>query len=170
MTSPFHPLAFALIGGVSLSVLSSAPAAAVVINLAGVPYDVSVSQTSYSLSTSAFQAPPLGQMPWWGDDQLASEAASQVFNLLGPGWDANYGPVFAYGATLGQALGLAPSLADPLDQIDVSPTSGAMVRYAIASTPVPGPLPLLGATELVLWSRRLRRRIAVQRDRSTAHR
>jgi hypothetical protein len=170
MTSLFRPLAFALIGGVALSVLSSAPAEAVVITLAGVSYDVSVSQTSYSLSTGAFQVPPLGQMPWWGDDQLASDAATQVFNLLGPGWDASYGPVFAYNASVGQVLGLAQSLADPLDQIDVSPASSSLVSYAIASTPVPGALPLFGATELVRWSRRLRRRIGVEGDRSTAHR
>lgn len=45
-----------------------------------------------------------------------------------------------------------------------------MVRYANASTPVPGALPLLGATELVRWSRRLRRRSGVEGDRSTPHR
>lgn len=155
----FRPLALAFLGMVSLSALSTAPAAAVGITLGGTPYDVSVSQTSYGLSTSAFQALPLGQMPWWGDGQLASEAATQVFNVLGPGWDMDYGPVFAYNAAGAQVVGLAQSLTDPLDQIDVTPATGATVRYAFATTPVPGPLPLLGAAEMVRGSRRLRRRI-----------
>ncbi len=161
-STALRPLALALMGTVALSALSTAPAAAVVINLGGTSYDVSVSQTSYTLSTSAFQAPPLGQMPWWGDGQLASDAATQVFNLLGPGWDTDYGPVFAYDAAGGQVVGLAQSLTDTLDQIDVTPATGATVRYALATTPVPGALPLLGAAEMVRWSRRLRRRIGTR--------
>jgi hypothetical protein len=95
LSTALRPLALALLGTVSLSALCTAPAAAVVITLGGTPYDVSVSETSHNLSTSVFQAPPLGQMPWWGDGQLASDAATRVFNQLGPSWDTDHGPVFA---------------------------------------------------------------------------
>lgn len=159
MNAPLRWLTLALLGGATLSALAASPAKAVVINLGGNAYDVSVAETSLASSGNLFDSPPLGQMPWWRDDQLASEAAAQVFNLLGSGWDPGYGPVFAYDASMGQVMGLAQSLTDPLDQIDVTPATGASVRYAIASTPAPGALPLLGAAEMVRWSRRLRRRI-----------
>ncbi|MEB3260899.1 MAG: hypothetical protein VKP63_09770 [Cyanobacteriota bacterium] len=97
-----------------------------------------------------------------GDDLLASEFAAQVYSSLGSGWSSTYGPVFAHGESLGQVLGLTQSISNPLDQIDVTPATNAMVTYAIASTPVPGPLPLFGAAAAFGWSRRLKNRIAVR--------
>ncbi|MFM1800365.1 MAG: hypothetical protein RLZZ117_2643 [Cyanobacteriota bacterium] len=160
MNAPLRSLTISLLAGAALSSLSLSPAEAVVVNIGGTAYDVSVAETSSDSSSNLFALPPLGQMPWWGDDLLASDAATQVFNLLGSGWDPDYGPVFAYDASMGQVMGLAQSLSDPLDQIDVTPATGATVRYAIASTPVPGALPLLGAAEMVRRSRRLRKRIS----------
>jgi len=118
--------------------------------------------TSYDTSTGLFQLPPTGAMPWWGDNLLASEFATQVYSSLGSGWSSTHGPVFAHGESLGQVLGLTQSISYPLDQIDLTPATNAMVTYAIASTPVPGTLPLFGAAATFGWSRRLKNRIAVR--------
>jgi hypothetical protein len=157
--------ALALLGGALLPLLQATPAAAVVVNVGGIVYDVSITNMSYALSPTSFALPPLGQMPWWGDDARASEFATSVFLQLGPGTDANYGPVFAYAVdtALNQVLGLSQSLTDIDDQIDVMPTTSATTLYATASststTPVPLPLPILGAATAFGWSRRLRQRL-----------
>jgi hypothetical protein len=149
----------ALLSGALLPLLAPAPATAVVVQ----GYDVSVLTLSHASQSSAFALPPLGQMPWWGNSNLASTFAYEVFNQLGAGWDAAYGPVFAY-AIDNQALpvptvlGLTQSLTDLNDQIDVTPSLTATTRYAIAVAPVPLPLPLLGAAAGLGWSRRLRQR------------
>ena len=157
--------ALALLGGALLPLLQAKPAAAVVVNVGGIIYDVSITNMSYALSPTSFALPPLGQMPWWGDDARASEFATSVFLQLGPGTDANYGPVFAYAVdtSLNQVLGLSQSLTDINDQIDVMPTTSATIRYATATTsattPVPLPLPILGAATAFGWSRRLRQHL-----------
>jgi hypothetical protein len=162
MSTPNRVAAVALLSTAALPFLSPAPAAAVFVNVGGNSYDVTVLNTSYDTSTSLFQLPPTGAMPWWGDDLLASEFAAQVYSSLGSGWSSTYGPVFAHGESLGQMLGLTQSISNPLDQIDVTPATNAMLTYAIASAPVPGPLPLFGAAAAFGWSRRLRKRIAVR--------
>ncbi len=162
MSPSLRVAAVAFLSSAALPFLSASPAAAVVVNVGGNSYDVTVFNTSYSTSTSVFQLPPSGQMPWWGDDLLASEFAAQVYNSLGTGWDADYGPVFAHGESLGQVLGLVQSVSNPLDQIDVTPASNTTVPYAIATSPVPGPLPLFGAATAFGWSRRLRQRMDVR--------
>jgi hypothetical protein len=149
-----------LIGGALLPLLSPAPATAVGVEVGGKPYDVSALTLSYANQPSPFALPPLGQMPWWGNSNLASTFASAVFNQLGAGWDPDYGPVFAYAidTSADQVLGLTPSLTDHNDQIDVTPSLTFTTRYAIAVAPVPLPLPLLGAAAGLGWSRRLRQR------------
>jgi hypothetical protein len=149
----------AFLSGVLLPLLAPAPATAVVVQ----GYDVSVLTLSYASQSSLFALPPLGQMPWWGNSNLASTFASEVFNQLGAGWDPDYGPVFAYAVdtSAGQVLGLTQSLTDVNDQIDVTPSLTTTTRYAIAVAPVPVPLPLLGAAAGLRWSRRLRQRTRV---------
>jgi len=159
MSTSLRVAAVAVLSGAALPLLSASPAAAVVVNVGGNSYDVTVLNTSYDTSTSVFQLPPTGQMPWWGNDLLASEFAAQVYNFLGSGWDADYGPVFAHGQSVGQVLGLTQSLSNPLDQIDVTPASNATLTYAIATAPVPGPLPLFGAAAAFSWTRQLRKRL-----------
>jgi hypothetical protein len=159
MSPSLRVAAVAFLGTAALPFLSATPASAVVVNVGGNSYDVTVLNTSYDVSTSLFQLPPSGSMPWWGDDALASEFAAQVYNSLGSGWDADYGPVFAHSQSLSQVLGLTQSLSNPLDQIDVSPATSTPVTYAIATTPVPGPLPLFGAAAAFGWSRQLRSRL-----------
>jgi hypothetical protein len=171
MSVPMRYTALALLGGALLPLLQDTPAAAVVVNVGGIFYDVSITNMSHTLSPTSFALPPLGQMPWWGDDARASEFATSVFLQLGPGTDANYGPVFAYAVdtALNQVLGLSQSLTDIDDQIDVMPTTSATTLYATASststTPVPLSLPILGAATGFGWSRRLRQRL---RQRSIA--
>jgi hypothetical protein len=159
MSTSIRVAAVALLSTAVLPFLSPAPAAAVGVNVGGNSYDVTVLNTSYDTNTSLFQLPPTGAMPWWGDDLLASEFAAQVYKFLGSGWDADYGPIFAHGVSLGQVLGLTQSLSDPMDQIDVTPATTSTVTYAIATAPVPGPLPLIGAAAAFGWSRQLRKRI-----------
>jgi hypothetical protein len=171
MSGPLRHAGLALLGGALLPLLQVKPAAAVVVTVGGIDYDVSITNMSHTLSSPSFALPPLGQMPWWGDDARASEFATRVFFQLGPGTDANYGPVFAFAINtpLNQVLGLSQSLTDINDQIDVMPDTSATIRYATATTsattPVPLPLPILGAATAFGWSRRLRQRL---RQRSIA--
>jgi hypothetical protein len=159
MTRTLRQSALAVLSATVLPLLSSNPASAVLVTVGGNVYDVTASTMTYEMGTSAFQAPPAGQMPWWGDELLASDFAQEVSNQLGPGWDADYGPVFAHDATASQVLGLAQSLTNINDQIDVTPSRTATVSYATATAPVPGPLPLFGAAAAYGWSRQLRQRI-----------
>lgn len=154
-----------LLGSTALPLLTTSPAAAVVVTIGGTPYDVSVSTTTYNSSSADFQTPSSGGlMPWWGDDMLASDFAKEVYDALGSGWDNNYGPVFAYefDAIQGKVPGIAQSILNPNLQIDVSPAPAAMVSYAIAASdpaPVPAPLPIFGLAGGFVASRRLRRRV-----------
>lgn len=150
-----------VVSGAALPLLVATPAAAVLVTVDGIDYDVSVSTTSATSTPTTFDLPPQGQMPWWGNDARASEFATKVYNQLGSGWDPDYGPVFAYSiaAPQNQVQGLTQSLTDINDQIDVTPATGAIVSYAIATAPVPLPVPLLGAAAGYSWSRRLRQRL-----------
>ena len=165
MTALTRVAAIAVLGGAILPMLSAAPASAVVVNVGGIDYDLSSITTSPSSQPTAFGLPLLGQMPWWGDDALASEFAFKVFALLGSGWDPDYGPVFAYALDTpqNQVLGLTQSLTEINDQINVTPAFNISISYAIATstslTPVPAPLPLFGAGAAFGFSRRLRAKL-----------
>lgn len=159
MLTSIRVAAVAILSTAALPLLSASPAGAVGVIIGGNSYDVTVLSTSYGANTSVFQSPPSGLMPWWGNDLLASEFAAQVYNLLGPGWDSNYGPIFAHRESIGQVLGIVQSVTDPFDQIDVTSASNATFTYAIATAPVPGPLPLFGAAAAFGWSRQLRKRL-----------
>jgi hypothetical protein len=162
MFTSLRVAAVAILSTAALPFLSANPASAVVVYVGGNSYDVTTLNTTYEASTNLFQGPPTGMMPWWGNDLLASEFAAQVYDSLGSGWDADYGPVFAHGQSIGQVLGLTQSLTNPLDQIDVTPTTNTTVTYAIATTPVPGPLPLFGAAAAFGCSRQLRKRLGTR--------
>ena len=154
-------LAAAVLTGTAASLLVSAPAQAAVVNVGGVLYDVTVVETSYTASTSSFQLPPLGQMPWWGSQPTADNFAGQVFSALGEGSTAGYGPLFAYAynASIAEVVGSLQDLSATGSFIDGTPAASATVKYAIATAPVPGPLPLFGAAAAFGWSRQLRRRV-----------
>lgn len=155
----------ALLSSALLPILLPTSAAAVTITVGGITYDMSALSTSVTSQSTAFGLPPLGQMPWWENQTLASTFAMTVFNQLGPGWDGDYGPVFAYAidTTKNEVQGMAQSISDSDDLIDVTPSTGSMVTYAIASpgttSAVPGPLPVLVAGGGWVWSRRLKQRV-----------
>jgi hypothetical protein len=162
MSSSFRLTSLAVLSALALPLLTAEPASAVLVTVGGTDYDVTISTTSYNASSGDFKLPPAGQMPWWGDEALASDFALEVFSQLGPGWDPDYAPVFPHGTTVSQVLGIAQSLTDINDQIDVTPAMSSTVSYAIAtgqSVPVPGPLPLFGAAAFYGWSCQLRQRI-----------
>lgn len=157
--------AIVVLCGATLPMLSAAPASAVAVNVDGIDYDLSSIITSPVSQPAVFGLPPLGQMPWWGHEALASEFASKAFAQLGSGSDPDYGPVFAHAldASQNQVLGLTQSLADINDQIDVTLAFDTGFSYAVASpaalAPVPAPLPLFGAGAAFGFSRRVRAKL-----------
>jgi len=156
-----HMTLVAVISSTAVCLLSPSPAEAVVVTVGGIAYDVTEVETSYNLSSSTFQAFAPGKMPWWGNESLAYDFALEVYDALGEGSTAGYGPVFAHAhdASLAKVLGILQNTSNPLDAINDLPAASATVKYAIASAPVPGPLPLFGAAAAFGWSRRLRQRI-----------
>jgi len=107
-------------------------------------------------------------MPWWGSQADADFFAGEVFDALGEGSTAGYGPLFAFGykASITEEIGSLHDLRTTGSFIDGTPAASATVKYAIANanatTPVPGPLPLFGAAAAFGCSRQLRRRIRIR--------
>jgi hypothetical protein len=167
MTSRFSAAFLTIAAGVALPLLSMSPASAVTVTVDNIDYDVTVYMGEYSGNPSLFQPPPSGKMPWIVDNtgDLAYEFARQVYDSLGEGPTAGYGPVFAYQLSTNEILGLAQSLTDPHSQNPETIATDAAVKYAIATplspapSPVPAPLPLFGAAAAFGWSRQLRKRI-----------
>ncbi|MFM7394299.1 MAG: hypothetical protein ACKO22_08060 [Cyanobium sp.] len=108
-------------------------------------YDVTVVETSNTGAVDLFQLPPLGKMPWWGSQSDADFFAGEVFDALGEGSTAGYGPLFAYdyNASSAEVIGSLADLSAPGSFIDGNPAATATVKYAFANanatTPVPGP-------------------------------
>lgn len=156
-------VAQAILGAATLSILATSPASAVVVDVGGLSYDVSVFTTSQQDSAADF-APlaSLGRMPWWKDGALAATFAQKASAGLGAGSDPDYGPIFAYDFDpgTGTVAGFYQLLSDinVQDLVIPAPTATDRRQYAIASTPAPGPLPLFGAAAAFGWSRRLRQR------------
>lgn len=138
---------------------------AVVVTVAGNDYDISIQSTSYLDDPSLFQLPPAGRMPWWGDSTgtSASVFAQVVYNQLGVGPTAGYGPLFAYDLSGGTLNAILQELNNPLIQLDDTFPDNQPFAYAVASplaTPTaPSPLPIAALPTAGAWSRTLRRRI-----------
>lgn len=79
----------------SLSVLSS-PASAVVVTVNGNQYDLDVFDGPYLGNESLFSSIAPGEMPWWGNEAMAIDFASQVFDQLLGGTTPGNSPLFAY--------------------------------------------------------------------------
>ena len=145
--------------------LSPSAAHAVMVTVAGNAYDVTIETTSYLSSPSLFQTPPLGRMPWWGDSSgtTASLFATEVYDQLGAGPTAGYGPLFAYDIAGGNLNVIKQNLTNPLSQLDDTFADNQTLSFAVANplatTSVPAPLPLTSLAAATAWSRRLRRRI-----------
>ncbi|MFN9637470.1 MAG: hypothetical protein ACK55D_12250 [Synechococcaceae cyanobacterium] len=154
----------------TIPLLTPHPAAAIVVTVDGKEYDVSVRTTSPQETPELFLPPDQGgRMPWWDNPSLAAQFAMQVFDGLGAGWNADYGPIFAYARSATSVDGVAQSLSDPNDQIvvDPAPSPSEPLAYAIAGAPVsvPLPAPILGVAVGFHWARRLRS----QRHRFQSH-
>jgi hypothetical protein len=168
MKSSFRLAATAVLTGAAASLLASAPAQAAVVDFGGVLYDVTVLETSFDSSATDFERPASGgKMPWWGSQADADFFAEQVFTSLGEGSTAGSGPLFAYehNGSLFQVIGTLQDVSIgsvPGVLSDETRSTTATVKYAIATAPVPGPLPLFGAAAAFGWSRQLRRRIRIR--------
>ena len=160
-----HVLAF--VGACLLPLASPLAAQAVTINLSGTNYEVFFTATSYNANPDLFGAAPAGQMPWWGNMNLASLFAAEVYDRLGENvYETSFGPVFAYGyspAGSGEVYGLAQNTQDIDNQQDYPLAASSTYSYAYANVntlvDVPAPMPLFGAAAAFGWSRRLRRRL-----------
>lgn len=176
MTSLKRSPLFAAVAGLCLPLLAAVPAHANVVNVGGVFYEIAFSSTTYASNPTAFNAAPLGQMPWWGDALSASAFAAQVYDQLGADlYQPGYGAVFAYGtggSGPGEVYGIVQNTSDITDQLDLDPSFPLSVAtaypFAIAtlSTPVsvPAPLPVFGFAVGSVWARRLRCRSRAARQ------
>jgi len=77
--------------------LLAAPAYAVVVTINGKQYDLNVFEGAYHENQSLFSSSGTGEMPWWGDEGLAIEFATQAFDQLSVGTTTGNGPIFAFG-------------------------------------------------------------------------
>lgn len=174
LLSPLLPVT---VGAIAL-VSGPAAMASVQVNVSGLDYTVDSFLGSYAGNTAAFGPP---QMPWWGNNSLASQFAHAVAASLGTPNPVgspitNLGPYFASQTFLnsmdevtgGSVWDQPPAGAGGV----LNCTSTSMIctsglagtgqedYYATAMrTPVPGPLPAIGALGALGWSRRLRERL-----------
>jgi hypothetical protein len=142
----------------------------VVVSVNGSDYEVTYFTGKYDDNSSSFETPANnGLMPWWGNQNLATDFAIAVeFQLGKPNSFVaanNTGPYFAF----------SPNTPAPNSFTDIMTytaytnntlalAEGKNLSYAYATAtlvppPVPGPLPLFGAAAAFGASRRLRRRI-----------
>jgi len=148
----------------SLVVLASTPASAVVVQVNGNDYDLTTYNNSNLAIPSLFDLPANGgKMPWWGDSNLAADFAQQVFNALGEGSVPGSGPLFAFelnGAPDFDVTSWNQDLGNASIQTQVYTPQASVATYAILSpVPTPAPLPVLGIASAFHTARRLRRRL-----------
>lgn len=158
---------------ISISALAcfAAPnAEAIQVIVGGSSYDVTTFAGSASSNTSKFN---ITNMPWLGDQSLATSFATAVGASLGiPNAAGNHGPYFAYAtpATVHAMYFFNPSSSvfSKLDLntfVSVTWATATLIPPSPPSTSaVPGPLPLFGAAAAFGWSRRLRSRLGAGRN------
>jgi hypothetical protein len=153
----------ALLAAMAVGALTAGQAQAIIVNVNGQDWDVTTFTGSYNANTGKFALPPApGVMPWWGSLSLASQFAGTVGDDLG---FPNFGvlsPFFAYDAFGSGTPSSQANSAVFTDQFIVS-TAGTAGFWDGAvwaqATPVPGPLPALGAAAAFGFSRQLKKRI-----------
>ncbi len=148
----------------------------------GNQYDVTTFTGDYNDYTAYFDLPAnSGRMPWWGNGALASEFAAAVSTSLGsPNTSIGCSPASACTPFFAFELVGPPGnlfIVNNQTGLEVlstwfpttfqvnknNPSSWTYAQVAPASTsPVPGPLPVMGAAAAFGMSRRLRGRIASQ--------
>jgi hypothetical protein len=163
----------------AMGALAAGQAQAVIVNVEGQDWDVTTFTGSYNENESRFN---IGEMPWWGNESLASLFASAVGSALGApnGLHAtlrSWGPKFSFSAcdtTCGYLAQYSVELTSgsPVVTVGLEPKAlesngGRPLTWARA-TPhaVPGPLPALGAAAAFCVSRKLRKRIKINKGSS----
>jgi hypothetical protein len=135
----------------------------------GTTYDIQLYTGSYNSNPSIFGTVANGGlMPWWADPSLADAIAGQLSNGLSPTYtdgDPVEGPLFATsfdGLSLGSEVSASYFDLSTLGITDVVSSASfdrtASLTYAVTTTPVPTPLPILGLAGGFAATRRLRRR------------
>ena len=162
----------ALLTAMAVGALAAGQAQAIIVNVNGLDYDVTTFTGSYNDNEAKFN---VGEMPWWGNESLASLFAGAVGSSLGApnGLHAtlrSWGPKFSFSAcdtTCGYLAQYSVELTSgsPIVMIGLEPkglesNGGRPLTWARA-TPhaAPGPLPALGAAAAFGFSRKLRKRI-----------
>ena len=138
-------------------------AKAININVNGTGYDVELYTGTYDANNSYFGLPPLGRMPWWGNENFALDASDALADGLGVDATTGDGPLFAYAFIGGDVS--AAYYNGGLSQTDTTLNRTATYGWVVLtqSQPVPAPAPLLGAAAAFSASRRLRLRIQLTR-------
>jgi len=168
--------------------LSAGQAQALLVNVGGKLWDVTIFNGTYQDNAGKFALPANGgKMPWWQDPAGLTSAlfAQAVGNALGypnltyPGSSSGgngggspgpVGPFFTYstpgisgsGQNLVRSINAAYAYGSPASVSVGNPTgftSNDTLWFAQAELAVPGPLPALGAAAAFGFSRKLRNRI-----------
>ena len=151
--------ATAISGGL---LLQANPARAVVVTVAGNQWEISSFTGNYDNDRSKFADLPVGEMPWWGSESLAT--LFQAEYSAKPGSDNS---LFAFQLSQQNIGGYFLDFVNAVGPSGVEANfTNADKLYAIASfvpspppASVPGPLPILGAAAAFRASRCLRQRI-----------
>jgi hypothetical protein len=156
-----RPLPLAASVGVAVLAFMPASASAVQVVVSGQFYEVSTFQGTANANAAKFTT---ADMPWFGNQSLASAFATAVGSQLGLTGLLSRGPFFAYS----RSTGFIPALNTTNNSVFSSLTGTTVsnipvlrsinTTYAVA-TEVPGPLPLLGVGAAFGLSRKLRCRI-----------
>ena len=149
----------------AMGVLGAGQAQALVVTVGGQQWDVTTFTGSYSANTTKFNtAASGGQMPWWGSSTTANAFATAVGAQLGT--QGTGGPLFGWRNATTSQVGVSQmklvEAGSPFDgTVGFNAPKSVTYTYAQAdlATPVPGPLPALGAAAAFGYSRTLRKRI-----------
>jgi hypothetical protein len=163
----------------AMGVLTAGQAQAFVVTVGGQDWDVTTFTGTYIANISNFATPANGGvMPWWNNSNqsLAISFATAVGSGLGFPHDGVVGPLFGYSTLHPEpnivnfiAFAALPDL--PPFTFDVSLEQQTVpITWAQATpvndTPVPGPLPALGAAAAFGFSRKLRKRLKINKGSS----
>jgi hypothetical protein len=169
----------------AMGVLTAGQAQAFVVNVEGQDWDVTTFTGSYNDNEAKFN---VGEMPWWGNESLASLFAGAVGSSLGApnGLHAtlrSWGPKFSFSAcdtTCGYLAQYSVELTSgsPVVTLHLEPkglesNGGRPLTWAQATpytspAAAPGPLPALGAAAGFGFSRKLRKRIKCSTNTSAS--
>lgn len=142
--------------------LQANPVRAVLVTVEENQWEISSSTGDYDNNQSKFADLPVGDMPWWGSEVLAT--LFQAEYRATPGSDNR---LFAFQLSQQDIAGYLIDFVDAVGPSGIEANfTNADKLYAIASfvpspppASVPGPLPILGAAAAFRASRRLRQRI-----------